>query len=74
MEEGALISIVKITLLGAAFYIAFFLCLQLVAIILANYTGGVGIDIKRPTLFILHLSIWIIAFSLAYWIAPPTRR
>jgi hypothetical protein len=41
MEEGALISIVKVTLLGAEFYIAFFLCLQLVAIIFANWTGDV---------------------------------
>ena len=65
---------VKIAFMGAVFYIVFFLCLRVVAVMLAKYKGSVGIDFSRPGAFILYLSIWIIAFSIAYRIVSPIRR
>jgi hypothetical protein len=68
------IAAVKIAFMGAFFYIAFFFCLRVVAVMLAKYKGSVGIDLSRPMLFILSLSMWAFAFSVAYWILNATRR
>jgi hypothetical protein len=65
---------VKIALVGALLYVAFFFLLKLAAIGLARYKGSVGIDLSRPMLFILSLSLWIFAFSVAYWILNTIRR
>jgi hypothetical protein len=64
----------RIALVGGFLYVAFFVLMRLAAIGLARYKGSVGIDLSRPMLFILSLSVWIFAFSVAYWILNVTRR
>jgi hypothetical protein len=65
---------VKVALVGALLYVAFSFVVRLAAIGLARYKGSVGIDLSRPMLFILSLSMWVFAFSVAYWILNATRR
>jgi hypothetical protein len=64
----------RIALVGGFLYVAFIVLMRLAAIGLARYKGSVGIDLSRPMLFILSLSVWIFAFSVAYWILNTTRR
>jgi hypothetical protein len=67
-KDVGMIGTLRIALVGAFLYVAFCVLVRLAAIGLARYKGSVGIDLSRPMLFLLSLSMWIFAFSVAYWI------
>jgi hypothetical protein len=64
----------KIAVVGALIFVALQFVIQLSAVLLARYTGSVGIDTSRPMLFVLYLGMWVLSFAIAYSIFPRFGR
>jgi hypothetical protein len=64
----------KVAVVGAFIFVALEFALQLGGVLLARYTGSVGIDASRPMWFILYLGMWVVSFAIAYSIFPRFGR
>jgi hypothetical protein len=64
----------KIAVLGALVFVALEFALQVGVVLLARFTGSIGVDASRPKFFIFYLGIWIVSFAIAYAIFPRLGR
>lgn len=64
----------KIAVVGALVFVALEFALQVAGILLARFTGSIGVDTSRPMLFIFYLGMWIVSFAIAYSIYPRLGR
>ncbi|MCU1221422.1 MAG: hypothetical protein JWN42_2619 [Candidatus Angelobacter sp.] len=60
----------KVAVVGALIFVVLEFVLQLSGILLANFTGSLGMDTSRPMWFIFYLGMWVVSFAIAYSLFP----
>ena len=65
---------VKVAFVGALVFVALQFVIKLSVVLVARYTGSIGIDTSRSMLFILYLGMWVLSFVIAYSVSPPFGR